>query len=149
MINGGKQLEHNPSKHIGRHWRHFYAHYKAGTLTHEYKRVIGDSNYSILKANNHITYDDTIERAVRLKVCSAHNFGVYAPMRTVAAMCSITTILYPLIRKSCKRGFIEACFNTIRKDSCSSEASSNMLRHKKTAHIISRAIYIFATQPLP
>ena len=47
MINGGKQLEHNPSKHIGRHWRHFYAHYKAGTLTHEYKRVIGDSNVSL------------------------------------------------------------------------------------------------------
>lgn len=42
MINGGKQLEHNPSKHIGRHWRHFYAHNKAGTLTHEYKRFIGD-----------------------------------------------------------------------------------------------------------
>ena len=60
MINGGKQLEQNPSKHIGRHWRHFFAHYKAGTLTNEYKRVIGDSSYSILKANNHITFDDTI-----------------------------------------------------------------------------------------
>ena len=41
MINGGKQLEQHKGRHGGRHWRYFYALYKAGRLEEEYSRVIG------------------------------------------------------------------------------------------------------------
>lgn len=44
MINGGKQLEQNPSKHGGRHWRYFYGLYKEGKLNEEYDRVIGSGS---------------------------------------------------------------------------------------------------------
>ena len=41
MIDGGKALALNPSKHGGRHWRYFYSLYQQGLLETEYDKVIG------------------------------------------------------------------------------------------------------------
>lgn len=60
MINGGKQLEQNPSKHGGRHWRYFYALYKEGRLNEEYDRVIGSSVFPRLQADGYIHKDRTM-----------------------------------------------------------------------------------------
>lgn len=57
MINGGKQLEQNKSRHGGRHWRYYYEIYKEGKLEEEYDRVIGKSSYERLKADGYI-YED-------------------------------------------------------------------------------------------
>lgn len=60
MINGGKQLEQNPSKHGGRHWRYFYALYKEGKLNEEYDRVIGINVFDRLQADGYIHEDSTM-----------------------------------------------------------------------------------------
>lgn len=60
MINGGKQLEQNPSKHGGRHWRYFYALYKEGKLNEEYDRVIGTNVFDRLQADGYIHEDSTM-----------------------------------------------------------------------------------------
>lgn len=68
MINGGKQLEQNPSKHGGRHWRYFYQLYKEGLLEVEYDRVVGKNSYERLKQDGFIRKDRTIpELFARLK----------------------------------------------------------------------------------
>ena len=60
MINGGKQLEQNKSKHGGRHWRYFYSLYKEGKLEAEYDRVIGANSYDRLTKDGYIQTDTTI-----------------------------------------------------------------------------------------
>lgn len=60
MINGGKQLEQNPHKHIGMHWRHFYELYKKGELEMEYDRITGANAYGQLKQDGFIRTDNTI-----------------------------------------------------------------------------------------
>jgi hypothetical protein len=60
MINGGKQLEQNPSKHGGRHWRYFYGLYKEGKLNEEYDRVIGSRVFDRLQADGYIHEDHTM-----------------------------------------------------------------------------------------
>ena len=60
MINGGEQLEKNPKKHGGRHWRYFYDLYKKGVLEKEYNRVIGKKHFQTLQENGFITTDKTI-----------------------------------------------------------------------------------------
>lgn len=60
MINGGKQLEQNPSKHGGCHWRYFYQMYKEGKLEMEYGRVIGTPVYDRLCKDGFIYVDNTI-----------------------------------------------------------------------------------------
>lgn len=54
MVQGGKELEQNPSKHGGRHWRYYYQLYKENKLDHEYDRVIGLNSYERLKADGYI-----------------------------------------------------------------------------------------------
>jgi len=60
MINGGKQLEQNKSKHGGRHWRYFYQLYKEGKLEAEYNRVIGLNTFDRLKKDGYIEVDLTM-----------------------------------------------------------------------------------------
>lgn len=60
MINGGRQLEQNPSKHGGRHWRYFYQLHKQGLLEDEYDKVIGTHSYDKLKQEGIIRQDTTI-----------------------------------------------------------------------------------------
>lgn len=60
MINGGKQLEQNPKKHGGRHWRYFYQLYKEGLLEAEYDKVIGTASFDQLKLDGFIRTDTTI-----------------------------------------------------------------------------------------
>lgn len=60
MINGGKQLEQNPKKHGGRHWRYFYQLYKEGLLEAEYDKVIGTASFDQLKQDGFIRTDTTI-----------------------------------------------------------------------------------------
>ncbi|MCR8883418.1 glycosyltransferase family 2 protein [Phocaeicola plebeius] len=60
MINGGKQLEQNPSKHGGRHWRYFYGLYKEGKLNEEYGRVIGSHAFDRLQSDGYIHEDHTM-----------------------------------------------------------------------------------------
>ena len=60
MINGGKQLEQNPKKHGGRHWRYFYQLYKDGLLDAEYDKVIGTASYEQLCRDGIIRADNTI-----------------------------------------------------------------------------------------
>ncbi len=60
MINGGEQLERNPSKHGGRHWRYFYDCHKAGRLADEYRRVIGQDHFADLQQAGYIHVDTTI-----------------------------------------------------------------------------------------
>lgn len=66
MINGGKQLEQNPHKHIGMHWRHFYELYKKGELEMEYDRIIGANSYEQLKRDGLIQTDNTISDFFKL-----------------------------------------------------------------------------------
>lgn len=60
MINGGRQLEQNPKKHGGRHWRYFYQLYKEGLLEAEYDKVIGTASFDQLKLDGFIRTDTTI-----------------------------------------------------------------------------------------
>lgn len=60
MINGGGQLEQNPKKHGGRHWRYFYQLYKEGLLEAEYDKVIGTASFDQLKQDGFIRTDTTI-----------------------------------------------------------------------------------------
>ena len=60
MINGGKQLEQNPKKHGGRHWRYFYQLYKEGLLEAEYDKVIGATSFDQIKQDGFIRTDTTI-----------------------------------------------------------------------------------------
>lgn len=60
MINGGKQLEQNPKKHGGRHWRYFYQLYKEGLLEAEYDKVTGATSFDQLKQDGFIRTDTTI-----------------------------------------------------------------------------------------
>jgi len=60
MINGGKQLEQDPNKNRGRHWRYFYQLYKEQRLEEEYNRVIGLNNYDRLEKDGYIQTDNTI-----------------------------------------------------------------------------------------
>lgn len=60
MINGGRQLEQNPKKHGGRHWRYFYQLYKEGLLEAEYDKVIGTASFDQLKQDGFIRTDTTI-----------------------------------------------------------------------------------------
>lgn len=60
MINGGRQLEQNPKKHGGRHWRYFYQLYKEGLLEAEYDKVIGAASFDQLKRDGFIRTDSTI-----------------------------------------------------------------------------------------
>lgn len=58
MINGGRELERNPGKHGGRHWRYFYALYKEGRLEAEYDRVVGTHLHDALRACGGIRTDN-------------------------------------------------------------------------------------------
>lgn len=60
MINGGRQLEQNPHKHIGQHWRYFYQMYKAGRLEEEYERITGGAQYEQLCRDGYIYSDTTV-----------------------------------------------------------------------------------------
>ena len=60
MVNGGKQLEKNRKKHVGRHWRYFYGIYKDGKLNEEYDRVVGTDSYDRLYQEGYIQKDTTI-----------------------------------------------------------------------------------------
>lgn len=54
MVQGGRELENNPSKHGGRHWRYYYQLYKENRLDEEYDRVVGLNSYNRLKADGYI-----------------------------------------------------------------------------------------------
>ena len=54
MIQGGKELEQNPKKHVGTHWRYFYELYQQNRLSEEYDRVVGLNAYERLKADGYI-----------------------------------------------------------------------------------------------
>lgn len=41
VVNGGEQLERNPSRHGGKHWRYFLELYRQDRLHEEYDRVVG------------------------------------------------------------------------------------------------------------
>ena len=60
MINGGKQLEQNPHRHIGMHWRYFYQLYKNQQLEIEYDKIIGANSYDQLQRDGYIKTDNTI-----------------------------------------------------------------------------------------
>lgn len=60
MINGGRQLEQNPKRHGGRHWRYYYSLYKENKLNEEYDRVIGINQYNQLFNDGYIYTDKTI-----------------------------------------------------------------------------------------
>ncbi len=60
MINGGKSMEQNPSKHAARHWRYFYQLYKEGKLEAEYDRVIGAHRFDELCKDGYIQTDTTL-----------------------------------------------------------------------------------------
>lgn len=60
MINGGRQLEQNPHKHIGKHWRYFYQLYQKGKLEQEYERIIGANSYRRLVQDGFIQPDTNI-----------------------------------------------------------------------------------------
>ena len=60
MINGGRQLEQNPRKHGGRHWRYFYQLHKEGLLEAEYDKVVGTASFDLLKRDGYIRTDSTI-----------------------------------------------------------------------------------------
>ena len=60
MINGGKQLEKDPNKSRGRHWRYFYQLYKEQKLEEEYDKVIGLNSYDRLVKDGYIQTDNTI-----------------------------------------------------------------------------------------
>lgn len=60
VINGGKQIEKNPSKHCAIHWKYFYALYKQGFLYREYDKVIGANTMDILEKNGFIRKDERI-----------------------------------------------------------------------------------------
>ena len=60
MINGGKQLEQNPHRHIGMHWRYFYQLYKNQQLEIEYDKIIGANSYDQLQRDGYIKPDNTI-----------------------------------------------------------------------------------------
>ena len=61
MINGGRELENNPSKHGGRHWRYFYDLHKAGKLEEEYDRVVGTSVADTLRTAHFIVPDSRLK----------------------------------------------------------------------------------------
>ena len=61
MINGGRELENNPSKHGGRHWRYFYDLHKAGKLEEEYDRVVGTSVADTLRTAHFIVSDSRLK----------------------------------------------------------------------------------------
>ena len=61
MINGGRELENNPSKHGGRHWRYFYDLYKAGKLEKEYDRVVGTLVADTLRAEHYLLPDPRLK----------------------------------------------------------------------------------------
>ncbi len=65
MINGGKQLEQNPKKHGGRHWRYYYQLYKENKLAEEYDRVIGANDYDKLCHAGHIVEDCPMPQLLR------------------------------------------------------------------------------------
>lgn len=67
MVNGGLQLEHQSSQHVGRHWRYFYKLYQEGRLKGEYARVIGAHAYDRLCADGFIYRDTTIADFFREK----------------------------------------------------------------------------------
>lgn len=67
MINGGKQMEAHHGKHGGRHWRYFYALYKAGRLNDEYDRVAGLNCRERLKSEEHICPDEHLQRIFSLR----------------------------------------------------------------------------------
>lgn len=62
MVQGGRELEQNPSKHGGRHWRYFYELYKKGELEKEYERVVGLNNYERLKKDGYIRQCPAIDQ---------------------------------------------------------------------------------------
>ena len=61
MKQGGREIEQNPSKHGGRHWRYFYQLYKENRLEQEYDRVTGLNSYKSLKADGYIKPCKSIE----------------------------------------------------------------------------------------
>lgn len=60
MVNGGRQLENNPSRHGGRHWRYYYTIYKEGRLEEEYDRVVGTKVREALAADGYILQDNKV-----------------------------------------------------------------------------------------
>ena len=64
MVQGGRELEKNNSKHVGRHWRYFYELYKQGKLNEEYDRVIGLQAYDRLKADGYIKDCQSIDQVL-------------------------------------------------------------------------------------
>lgn len=65
MINGGKQLEQHKGRHGGRHWRYFYALYKAGRLEEEYNRVIGLPAIDRLTRDGYVREDNPMPEMFR------------------------------------------------------------------------------------
>lgn len=63
VVNGGEQLERNPSRHGGRHWRYFLDLYRQGRLEAEYDRIVGTHCETELRACGAIRRDDTMVRA--------------------------------------------------------------------------------------
>lgn len=57
MVDGGKALALNPSKHGGRHWRYFYGLHQQGLLEAEYDKVVGKNCYGRL-VDEGLIYED-------------------------------------------------------------------------------------------
>lgn len=62
VVNGGEQLERNPSRHGGRHWRYFLKLHREGRLTEEYDRLVGNGFETELRHCGGLRTDDTMAR---------------------------------------------------------------------------------------
>ena len=62
VINGGEQLERNPSRHGGKHWRYFLDLHRRGLLSEEYDRVVGSHLVDELRRVGGLRHDDTMAR---------------------------------------------------------------------------------------
>lgn len=66
VVNGGEQLERNPSRHGGRHWRYFLELHRKGKLEEEYDRIVGTQLEEQLKACGAIRQDRRMVQAFAL-----------------------------------------------------------------------------------
>lgn len=60
VVNGGEQIERNPSRHGGRHWRYFLDLHRQGRLNEEYDRVVGTHLTEPLRALGGLRTDTTM-----------------------------------------------------------------------------------------
>ncbi len=57
IVNGGKELEKNPSKHVGIHWRYLYDKYKQGCIDEEYRKIFALDHLDQLRSQGYLVKD--------------------------------------------------------------------------------------------